>query len=304
MSGATAVSGPAGLPQDAVRRLRGLVDAAPGEVALAVRRHDGASLDVAADRVVPSASTIKVPVLVAVLRAVQAGRLGLDEPVPLPPPGARVGGSGPLQLLPSLTALPVHELLLLMVCLSDNDATNVLLDRLDAVAGPQAVGAALALVPTRATHLRRRLMDAEAAARGLQNETTAADLADLLVALRAGRLLDAERTRVALDVLGRQQFREGLPAYLPESVPVASKTGEIFGVRADVALVEPEPGRWAVVAVVATGLGRGGSGSDIVSVAGSDRGTSVLPTFAEVGELVASLVLPPAVGHASETRAH
>ncbi|GAA1874361.1 serine hydrolase [Lapillicoccus jejuensis] len=289
------------LPGGAVQRLRDLVAAAPGEVALAVRRHDGAALDVGADRVVPSASTIKVPVLVAVLRAVQDGRLALDEPVPLPPPGERVGGSGPLELLPSLTALPVHELLLLMICLSDNDATNVLLDRLDEVVGPGAVAAALALVPTRATHLRRRLMDAQAAARGLQNETTAADLVDLLVALRERRLLDHERTGVALDVLGRQQFREGLPAYLPESVPVASKTGEIFGVRADVALVEPQPGRWAVVAVVATGLGRGGSGTDIVSAAGRDHGTSVLPTFAAVGEVVASLV---GVGHASETRAH
>lgn len=301
----TAVTGSASLPQDAVRRLRALVDTAPGEVALAVRRHDGAALDVGADRVVPSASTIKVPVLVAVLRAVQDGRLGLEETVPLPPPAARVGGSGPLELLPSLASLPVHELLLLMICLSDNDATNVLLDRLDAVAGPGAVAGVLAGVPTRATHLRRRLMDAEAAARGLQNETTAADLADLLATLRRGRLLDADRTGVALEVLGRQQFREGLPAYLPESVPVASKTGEIFGVRADAALLEPEPGRWVAVAVVATGLGRGGSGTDIVSAAGSDRGTSVLPTFAAVGEVVASLVGPSgSAGHASETRAH
>lgn len=272
------MSGVVDLPDEVRARLEALVTGAPGRLRLAVRLDDGRRLDVDAGHVVPSASTIKVPVLVAALRACQEGRLDLEAPLALPAPDERVGGSGPVELLPSVSALPLGEVLLLMICLSDNDATNAVIDAV----GTDAVAASLALVPTRDTVLQRRLMDFAAAERGLQNLTTAADLADLLVALHTGRLLDAAHTEVARGILRRQQFREGLPGYLPETLPVASKTGSIFGVRADMALVESPDvgGRWATVAVVATGLGEGEV----------DRGTAVLPVFAAIGEAVAGLL--------------
>ncbi|MEO3935484.1 serine hydrolase [Dermatophilaceae bacterium Soc4.6] len=264
-------------------RLSALVSRAPGRVGVSVSLPGALRVDVDAEHVVPAASTIKVPVLVAALDACQRGRLALDTTVSLPLPGERVGGSGPLELLPSVRRLPLLEALTLMICLSDNDATNAVID----LVGRESVTASLALVPTRHTHLRRRLMDVRAAAEGIENTTTACDLVDLLVALRGGRLLDPEHTQTALAVLQRQQFREGLPAYLPESVPVASKTGSLHGVRSDMALIESVPGRFAAVAVVATGLaGPGGAGGEL----GADRGTAVLPLFAEVGELVASLL--------------
>ena len=77
-------------------------------------------------RVVPAASTIKVPILVAVLRLVARGELGLGDSMQLG--DDRVGGSGPLAALASVTQLQVGELLELMITLSDNDATNALLD--------------------------------------------------------------------------------------------------------------------------------------------------------------------------------
>ncbi|MDQ2756503.1 MAG: class A beta-lactamase-related serine hydrolase, partial [Actinomycetota bacterium] len=267
-------------------RLAALVAQAPGRVGVSVCLHDGRRVDVDSVHVVPAASTIKVAVLVAALQACQDGRLALDTLVTLPPPDRRVGGGGPVELLPSVGHLPLLEVLTLMTCLSDNDATNAVID----LVGPPSVAVALAAVPTSHTHLRRRLMDLQAAAAGVDNTTTARDLVDVLVALREGRLLDPHHTQRALEVMQRQQFREGLPAYLPEWVPVASKTGSLHGVRSDMALIEPFPGRYAAVAVVATGLVGGGraGGSH-----GSDRGTAVLPLFAEVGELVAALVGEP-----------
>ncbi len=109
--------------------------------------------------------------------------------------------------------------------------------------------------------------------------TCATDLVDIMVALRQGRLLGAAMTRTAVGVLRTQQLRDGLPAYLPEDVDVASKTGDVVGLRADMALLE-RSGRWVVVAVLADGLEH----------EGSDRGTSVLPTFAEIGALAAELL--------------
>ena len=141
------------------------------------------------ERVVPAASTIKVPILVAVLRLVARGDLGLADRVQLG--DDRVGGSGPLAALTSVTQLPVGELLDLMITLSDNDATNALLDLV-------GVGVVDRLCPELGmgrTSLRRRLMDLEAARAGRDNTTCAADLARVLVLLRRGELLPPSQTR-------------------------------------------------------------------------------------------------------------
>lgn len=268
-----------GLPAETVDRLTTTLDRAPGRVGCAVRFDDGRGFTLDADRAQSSASTIKVPILLTALRACQEGRLALDETVALPAPADRVGGSGPIQLLPSLTALPLREVLTLMIALSDNDATNAVIDLL----GFGAVAAVLAEVPTRHTVLQRTMMNPAAIARGEENRTCAADLVAVVVALRGGRLLDEEHTGLALEMLRTQQFLEGLPAYLPPTVSVASKTGSIFGMRGDVALLERD-GRWAVVAVLASDLGDGEGPAAV------DRGTSVLPVFAAVGESVAALL--------------
>ena len=87
------------------------------------------------------------------------------------------------------------------------------------------------------------------------------------------------QTELALRVLAAQQFLDSLPTLLPEGVWHGNKTGELHGIRHDMMLVAAG-GSWASVAVTATGLAD--------DVTGADRGSLVLPTFARVGELVAS----------------
>lgn len=262
----------------------GLADAvagAPGRWGVAVVADDGWTWSHDPDRVASSASTIKVPILLGVLRLVEQGRLRLDDDVPLAPPDDRVGGSGPLRLMRATRALPLVEALHLMIALSDNDATNAVLAYADLL-GTDTVGDLLARVPTAHTSLRRRMMDLDAEASGLRNETTAGDLAAILVALREGRLLGEAMTRTAIEILRTQQLRDGLPAYLPQEVEVGSKTGDLPGLRADLALLE-RGGRWVAVAVLADGLHTGEAG-------GADRGTAILPVFAQIGELAAELL--------------
>lgn len=279
MRPATLGPDPTPLPPETVERLTTILGRAPGRISCAVHLDDGRRFALDAERIHASASTIKVPILVAALRACQEGRLTLDEPLPLPPAADRVGGGGALQLLPSLATLPLREILILMIALSDNVATNGVIGLL----GSPAVADLLAEVPTRHTRLRRTMMDLDAIARGENNETCAADLVAIVVALQEGRLLDAEHTALALEILRTQQFLEGLPAYLPDSIAVASKTGSLFGMRGDVALFE-RAGRWAVVAVLASDLGESDGPIAV------DRGTAVLPVFAAVGESVAALL--------------
>src|SRR5665811_2266223 len=94
-----------GLPGE----IRALVAAAPGELSVVVVGADGLIVDVDGGRVVPAASTIKVPILITALEQVALGDLRLQQPVPIGP--HRVGGSGALSLLPSVTELPLVETL-------------------------------------------------------------------------------------------------------------------------------------------------------------------------------------------------
>ena len=265
-------------------RLTAVAESSPGRLGVAARDDRGWSWSFDAERVSRSASTVKVPILVTVLRLVEQGRLDLGDHIAIAAFEHRVGGCGPLSLLPSVTSLPLVEALRLMIALSDNDATNAVLDHA-ALLQSGEVGRLLAEVPTRHTRLQRPMMDPASVAAGLENETCPQDLVDLLVALRTGRLLGPDLTRLAVGILRAQQFVAGLPAALPAGVVAASKTGELPGLRADLALLERDE-RWVAVAVVADRL------TDPEDLGGPDHGTAVLPLFATIGELAAERLRP------------
>ena len=265
-------------------RLTAVAESSPGRLGVAARDDRGWSWSFDAERVSRSASTIKVPILVTVLRLVEQGRLDLGDHVAIATFEDRVGGCGPLSLLPSVTSLPLVEALRLMIALSDNDATNAVLDHA-ALLQSGEVGRLLAEVPTRHTRLQRPMMDPASVAAGRENETCPQDLVDLLVALRTGRLLGPDLTRLAVGILRAQQFVAGLPAALPAGVVAASKTGELPGLRADMALMERDE-RWVAVAVVADRL------ADPEDLGGPDHGTAVLPLFATIGGLAVERLRP------------
>lgn len=260
------------IPAGIATRLARTVGGCSGRVSVSVRTDGGDRWAHDDDRVVPAASTIKIAVLLAAL----AGGMPFDAPVALPPPPDRVGGCGPLSLLPSVSALPAGELATLMVACSDNDATNAILERI----GMPAVARLLDRAGTRHTELRRRMMDPAAIAAGTENATCATDLTELLARVRAGTLLDPAATRCAVEVLRRQQFTDGLAGFLGPDVAVGSKTGILPGLRHDVALLE-RGDRWVAVAVLVTGL---------IGADGVDRGSAVLPVFARIGEIAADLI--------------
>ena len=265
-------------------RLTAVAESSPGRLGVAARDDRGWTWSFDAERVSRSASTIKLPIVVAGLRLVELGRLDLGDHVAIAAFEDRVGGCGPLSLLPSVTSLPLLEALRLMIALSDNDATNAVLDHA-ALLQSGEVGRLLAEVPTRHTRLQRPMMDPASVAAGLENKTCPQDLVDLIVALRTGRLLGPDLTRLAIGILREQQFVAGLPAALPAGVVAASKTGELPGLRADLALVERDD-RWVAVAVVADRL------TDPEDLGGPDHGTAVLPLFATIGALAAERLRP------------
>ena len=208
------------------------------------------AVQVDGDRIVPAASTIKVPVLVAALLEVEAGRLDLAQPVGVET--ERTAGSGVLAVLPGVTTLTLADLLRLMIVVSDNTATNAALTLL----GHDLVTAVARDCGLTATVVRRRMMDAAARRAGRENTTSARDQAHLLQRLVSGELLGGDLGGFALAALGAQQFADGLPSLLPEEVRVAHKTGELPDVRHDVGVLTGPDGRQAVVAALVSDLDR------------------------------------------------
>ncbi|MQA83940.1 MAG: serine hydrolase [Streptosporangiales bacterium] len=229
--------------------LPALVEAGPGNVHLAAwDLAEREPLGVAADVAVPAASTIKVPIMAAALTEVVAGRLGLSDTIPLKE--TRTGGTGVLDALGHLDRLSLADLLTLMVMVSDNAATNLVIETV----GIAAVNAFCERAGLTSTRLRRLLMDYEARARGLENTTSARDQATVLEGLANGTLLPPRLSAFAMEVLAAQQFNDRLPALLPDDAAVAHKTGELSGIRHDVGVLTTPQGRRAVVAVLVTGL--------------------------------------------------
>ena len=177
----------------------------------------------------PAASVIKVPILVGILSLVQQGQFGLQERLQIPL-SDHVGGAGVLQELHDGVELTVEDLCRLMIVVSDNVASNRLLDRWG---DPAPWFERWNLFET---VLGRRFM--EAPGPGRDNRTSPWDMARLLRELHAGQLLDAEHTEAALSIMRRQQYREKIPLMLPPEVNVAHKTGELEGVRHDMGIVE------------------------------------------------------------------
>jgi beta-lactamase class A len=240
--------------------IRGRIAQVQGaEVAVSYRDlATGDSLDIGADVEFHAASTMKIPVMLEVLRSVEAGRLGLDQGILLVnrfhsivdgSPYSLNAGDDSDSLVYTLVGqrVPVRELMERMIVRSSNLATNALValvgaDRANATA--HALGA---------THIRvlRGVEDIKAYDAGLNNTTTSADLAVLLEKIERREALGAASAQLMKEILLRQELNGEIPAGLPPGTPVAHKTGSITATLHDAAIVYP-PDRKPYVLVVLT----------------------------------------------------
>jgi beta-lactamase class A len=199
-----------------------------------------------ADVVFPQGSSIKIPILLELLRQAQEGKLRLEERLELRRADF-AAGSGVLQRFSDGgSALALRDLAVLMIVLSDNTATNLLIDRLSM----PAVNDNLARLGLKSTRLERRMMDTAAQRSGIENPSTPREMVTLLELLDAGKVLDARHSQLALEIL-KYPKESHLRAGVPAGVPVAHKPGGIGGVACDSAIVYL-PGRPYLISVMTT----------------------------------------------------
>ncbi|MGZ4836044.1 MAG: serine hydrolase [Terriglobales bacterium] len=211
-----------------------------------------------ADEVFPQASSIKIAVLAELYRQAQTGKLKLTDlytvqASDLVPDSDIMGG-----LTPGVTRITLRDLATMMVAVSDNSATNVLIDRV----GMENVNTLMDSLRLSHTRLRRKMMDLKAAGEGRENISTPAEMMTLLEDMFQGKLLNQEMTADFFKVLSTHK-ESFIPRDLPEGVKIANKPGELEGVRNDSGIVFVEK-RPYVICVMTTYLRRERDGEEAI----------------------------------------
>ncbi len=234
--------------------------------------HSQDGFSIRGDDVLPSASLIKLLILTELMERVHEGVLSLGDRLSLPAasppetvpaalagqilpvlptpgsdktkaknvagresafPSARTGGDGILKELYGAHEFSLLELAVLMIVLSDNHATNLLIDHL----GMESINLRAKKLHLNAAGLGRKMMDSEAKKRGSDNFLSANDVKRMLQYFYLGKMpceeadgAPEDRSEICgliCDILGRQQQKERLQRYLPEELPVLHKCGDL-----------------------------------------------------------------------------
>ncbi|MDQ6930197.1 MAG: class A beta-lactamase-related serine hydrolase [Candidatus Eremiobacteraeota bacterium] len=202
---------------------------APGPAVFAYNAHES----------FPAASTIKMLIMLTAFRAEDRTPGAMQRTVRIH--GSDLVGGSPFLAMARRRTFTVGQLIGPMIQLSDNSASNALITHF----GFEAINANAHRAGLLRTHLKRHFLDYSAIVLHHENVTTAADMAMLLYQLERGSresldtVASATACRRMIKIMLGQTDRDKIPAGLPRGVPVANKTGEIDGVRNDVAIVDP-----------------------------------------------------------------
>lgn len=197
-----------------------------------------------ADEPFHAASTMKVAVLVELFHQVRQRRVELDDALSVKNEFRSLADGSPFTLDPDDDSerdlyqavggtRTLRELSELMITVSSNLATNLLMDKL----GVDNIRAGVHALGADGMNVLRDLEDGKAYEQGLNNTTTARALLSLMEAIAHGRAVDPDSSRQMLEILERQTINDAIPAGLPPSTRVAHKTGEITKIQHDAAIV-------------------------------------------------------------------
>ncbi len=230
----------------------------------------GSSWGYREDVVCATASVGKIPILVALMQAVGAGEMTLDERIHVGD-GPRTGGPTGLSVLPDAVDLSLRAVAQLMIAISDNHATDIILDRV----GPDRVTAAMQTLGLPSIQLsgmirdlyaraQRRYEGADDAAVGellrtdpdLQPQTAAwrttpSDMTRLLQLIWAGHAAPPPLCAVMRTMLATCATTNGLVSGFPATLQprIAHKTGTLTGIRNDAGVIDDGGGHRCAVAV-------------------------------------------------------
>lgn len=224
------------------KTLKGEINNFNGEVALVIKDFNtGLEIALNDNRLLPSASLVKVPIMAACFYASAEGRLKLSEVMRLEK-AHKVSGSGMLKQESPGKKYTIEKLIELMIAESDNTAANMLIERL----GIEYLNDCFKRIGLKNTNLSREMMDFKSRKEGIENYTTARDIAFLLEKMYYGRLVNEPVSKKCLRVLADQKVKDRIPKKLPAETVVAHKTGLEKGVCHDAGIVYTSKGNFLI----------------------------------------------------------
>lgn len=212
----------------------------------------GETIAINPSKVFPAASLVKIPIMAGCFQAIAEKRLSLESEITL---GSRdiTPGSGVLKTKPAGSVYTVEQLIELMIAESDNTATNILISKLT----PEYLNAFFERQGLTSTRLERKMMDFSRRRKGVENFTSASDVAMLLERMYLGRCVNADASRRCIAILLRQKMKDRIPKRLPRDTPVAHKTGLERNVCHDAGIVFTPAGDF-LVCVLTRSTSKGG----------------------------------------------
>ena len=195
----------------------------------------GEILSYHADELYESASVIKLPVYAVIMRDIAEGKLDPEEKL-LCREEDKLPSCGALSLFSGEVSADLMTLCRLMISLSDNSATNLLIRRM----GIDRLNESFRELGLGRCRLERLLFDSEASAGGLENKVCPEEIGRLLEAIYRRCFVSPDVSEEMEALLRRQQVKHKIPGYLPRNIRVAHKTGEDTGITNDVGIVFAE----------------------------------------------------------------
>lgn len=244
--------------------IRRVLDQARGRIGVAVAElPNGAVTEINGDETFRAASVIKVPILYELFRKSEARKLNLDQ-VHVMSENNICAGSGVIRTLHRPLQLTLKDLATLMIIISDNSATNELID----VVGIDAVNSTMESLALHRTVLRRKMLGDVGGDVPFDkdNVSSPCDLVTLLKEICSAGHLTRRSCESLLEIMKLQQLTNKIPRYLPANLAIANKTGTVKGVSNDAGILFLE--KPVAIAVMCMDLEHSAYGSDVIASIG------------------------------------
>lgn len=220
------------MEQDIVSRLEKL----PGKIGFYYKNlATGEVITYQEDESFQAASVIKLYIMAEAVRQCREGILSRDDMISVDRESC-VPSCGALTYMHDGLEVSIQDLYTLMIILSDNSATNILID----ILGEDAVNEGIRALGHTKTQLNRKMYDTVKSAQGIQNYVCPLELGIFLEQLYNGEVFDADSSEHMLSVMKNQRLNGKIPFYIhtiPGHGPIAHKTGEDTGITHDVGIV-------------------------------------------------------------------
>ncbi|MCA9859026.1 MAG: serine hydrolase [Thermomicrobiales bacterium] len=218
-------------------------EAAPVRIGISVQAPDGDRFSLRGDERFISASTIKIPIMVEIYRQIDRGHLTIDDRFTLTPEDICPGSGVLLQLHPGIE-LTLRDIIYLMMSISDNTATNMLID----LAGMENVNEVIASLGMTHSELGRKMRGVPAQPGDPENWGAPNDFRAAIDAILTGTAASPESCAQMVEMLILQQNSRRIGRSFPEgTLPWGSKTGTVGDVSHDAGFVRGPNGDLIVI---------------------------------------------------------